>query len=145
MNDAQQAAQVAAAAGAGGKAAATTAAKYTALSLIFGMVAVASVVMAATTPDKKRDVFVCLMTTAMASVCGGAVASVYFGYVDDIVMAVLASNDARIIVAAASMIGLAFCCGLPAWCVAGGVFVWFKRMRGKTIVEIIAEAKSAWK
>lgn len=145
MNDAQQAAQVVAATGASGKAAASVAAKYTAFGLLAGAIAVASVVMAATTPDKKRDVFVCLVSTLLLSFCGGAMAAIKLGVVESVVQSATAGDSVHLMAAVLALILTAFCCGLPAWCLVGGYFVWADRMRGKTIVEIVEDAKRLWK
>ena len=145
MNDMQQAAQIATAAGAGGKAAAGTAAKITLFGLFTGAIACASVVMAATTPDKKRDVFICLMSTLTLSLGGGAIAGIKLGYIDDVVAAVILGNEAHLVAAVMAFILLAFCCGLPAWCAIGGYFVWTDRMKGKSIIEILEEARQLWK
>jgi len=145
MNDAQQAAQGVVAAGSAGKAASLAAVKYTALGLIIGAIGCISVVMAATAPDGKRNLFVCIMSTAMASLCGGNYVGKHFGFVDAIVAAAMTGDMSGVSTAVYTLIGIAFICGLPAWCFIGGVFVWFERMRGKTIIEMISEAKVLWK
>lgn len=145
MNDAQQAAQGVVAAGTAGKAASLAAVKYTALALVIGAIGCISVVMAATAPHGKRNLFVCIMSTAMASLCGGNYVGKHFGFVDAIVVSAMSGDMSGVSTAVYTLIGIAFLCGLPAWCLIGGVFVWFERMRGKTIIEIIAEAKILWK
>lgn len=145
MNDAQQAAQGVVAAGTAGKAASLAAVKYTALALVIGAIGCISVVMAATAPDGKRNLFVCIMSTAMASLCGGNYVGKHFGFVDAIVASAMSGDMSGVSTAVYTLIGISFVCGLPAWCLIGGVFVWFERMRGKSIVEIIQEVKSVWK
>jgi uncharacterized membrane protein YuzA (DUF378 family) len=145
MNDAQTAAQGMAAAGSAGKAASLAAVKYTALGLIIGAVSCISVIMAATAPSGKRNLFMCIMSTALASLCGGNYVGKHFGFVDAIVSSAMLGDMSGVSTAVYTLIGIAFVCGLPAWCLIGGVFVWFERMRGKTIIEILADAKSLWK
>lgn len=145
MNDAQQAAQAAGVAVGAGKSASLAAMKYTALGLVIGAVACVSVIMAATSPNGKRNQFICIMSTALASICGGNYVGKHFGYIDAIVLAAIQGDTAGISSAVMTFIGIAFMCGLPAWCFMGGVFVWFERMRGKTIVEMLEDAKRLWK
>ena len=145
MNDAQQAAQAAGVAVGAGKSASLTAVKYFAVGLLLGSIACVSVIMAATAPNGKRNLFVCIMSTAVASICGGCYAAIHFGFGADIAMAVISGDAMALIASFITVIGISFICGLPAWCFIGGVFVWFERMRGKTIIEMLEDAKRLWK
>lgn len=144
MNEAQQAAQVAGTAVSAGKVASITAAKYTLLALFIAAVSCVAVIMAATAPNGKRNLFLCIVSTAMASICLGCYVAVKYGFATDIALAVLSGDIQALVAAVITLIGVAFICGLPAWCLIGGLFVWFERMKGKTIVEILADAKTLW-
>ncbi len=100
--------------------------------------------MAATAPRGTRNLFICIMSTALASVCGGCYVAIYFGFGADIATAVISGDMMGLATTFVTVIGVSFLCGLPAWCFIGGVFVWFERMRGKTIIEILADAKRLW-
>jgi len=144
MNDAQQAAQATAAAVGAGKTASIAAAKYTLLGLLAGTIGAVAVIMAATAPSGKRNLFLCIVSTAMASICGGCYVAVKYGFATDIAVAVFSGDVQAQVASLLTLIGVAFICGLPAWCFIGGIFVWFERMRGKTIIEILADAKTLW-
>jgi hypothetical protein len=72
MNDAQNLAGVAASSSGLGKAFAASSAKYAAGGLLIGTVSAVSVFMAVTMPKTKGDFFASIMSTVMASMCGGA-------------------------------------------------------------------------
>jgi len=114
MNEATQAAQVAGAAVGAGKAGSIAAAKYLTVSLILGAIGCASVVMAATAPKGNRNLFVCIMSTAIASICGGCYVAIKYGFANDIMLAVLANNIMALSSTFITVIGISFICGLPA-------------------------------
>ncbi len=144
MNDAHQAAQGAAVVGSAGKAASIVAVKYFVIGLLLGAISCVSVIMAATAPNGKRNLFICIMSTALASICGGCYVAIRWGFGADIAVALLNDDVVGLSATFITVIGVSFICGLPAWCLIGSVFVWFERMRGKTIIEVIADAKRLW-
>lgn len=145
MNDAQQAAQGVVAVGGAGKAASLAAAKAMVLCLLAAAIGVSSFVMVATSPKGHRNLFLCIVSTAMTSICLGCYVGMRYGFAADIALAVLSGDLQALAAASIIFIGVAFLCGLPAWCLIGSVFVWFESMRGKTIVEILEDAKRLWK
>lgn len=84
-----------------------------------------------TPPRSAREWGVGLICTVIGSVCGGAFVVQHFQlhvWLDSFVGTV-------------ALIGLAFCCGLPAWAVVRWLFTWIERRQGKDLAEIADELR----
>jgi hypothetical protein len=139
MNDAQNLAGVAASSSGLGKAFAASSAKYAAGGLLIGTVSAVSVFMAVTMPKTKGDFFASILSTVMASMCGGAYASVKFGLLADVLNA---ATEAEAILAMGGVIGISFICGLPAWAVVRAIFIWTEARKNNGIDELLRDAKN---
>jgi hypothetical protein len=142
MTDARQAAEVGATMAAAGKAAGSAAIKYTAVGLLFSAIASASVVMAMTMPKSRGDFFASMLSTVMASVCGGAYVSVKCGFLAALLAA---QTDYEAAFSLGIIIGIAFLCGLPAWAIVRGLFVWTERRKTSGLDAMIADVRDAIK
>ena len=95
----------------------------------FGFVAVlaAVVVMAMTLPKTVREFCVAMISTTIASICGGAFAVRSLGISD------WANDDVGLI----AIGGLIFVCGLPAWVLVRAWFKWAEARKDKDLVELL--------
>lgn len=101
-----------------------------AISSGFGAFVATVIVMAMAYPKTKREFVAAMFSTLAFSVFGGAAAIEYFNF------------QAWGLVAQ----GLAFVvCGLPAWVAVRAFFAWSESNKGASIVELIKQARSAWK
>jgi hypothetical protein len=74
--------------------------------------------------------------------CGGAYVATKFGMVDALL---LAQTDIGKMFALSAIVGVAFVCGLPAWAIVRGLFVWTESRKNKGIDQLIHDAKEAIK
>lgn len=120
---------------------ATTAAGGLALYKLgaFGAVALlaAVVVMAMLPPKSFRESVVMLSTTLVGSIGGGSFLVQWYGW--------QAWADTHFGLMA--LAGVIFVCGLPAWVIVRGLFLWAEaRKEGLTLIDIIRDIKQAvWK
>ncbi|WP_417480427.1 hypothetical protein [Maricaulis maris] len=95
----------------------------------FGFVAIlaAVVVMAMTLPRTVREFVVAMISTTVASLCGGAfvVRWLEIGH--------WANDDVGMV----AIGGLIFVCGLPAWVLVRALFAWSEAKKDRQIVEIV--------
>lgn len=140
MNEARHAAEMGAAAYGAGKAGAGTALKYTFGGLLFAAVSSACVVMSVTLPKTRGDFFASIMSTVFSSMCGGAYVATKFGMVDALLCA---ETDIGKMFALGAIVGVAFVCGLPAWALVRGLFVWTESRKNKGLDQIIHDAREA--
>lgn len=138
MNDAQNVAQAAAGAAAGGK---MVSAKMLIFGLVFSAISSTSVMMALTMPTKRGDFFASIMATVFSSICGGAYVAVKTGMIDDLLAA---TTEQQVMFALAPIIGIAFVCGLPAWAIVRGLFVWTEARKNKGIDVLVDDVRKSW-
>lgn len=99
--------------------------------LSFGAIVAIVVVMAMTRPRSTAEWVTALVSTIMASVAGGSYLAIHFG---------LDSLDATVY-GMASIIGLAFAAGLPAWVMVRIGFSWMANGDGRNLLELIREIR----
>lgn len=87
------------------------------------------VVMVMTLPRNRGEWAVALISTVVASLCGGAAAIQYFG----LATWMTTTNGAM------ALGGIYFSCGLPGWAIVRWVFNFIKKREGKDLAEIAAE------
>lgn len=92
----------------------------------------AVVVMCATRPRNGREWAIGLISTVVGSIAGGAFVIRHFG------LQAWMSDGFGI----ASVLGIVFACGLPAWSVVRWLFNWLERRRERDLGEVIDEARS---
>lgn len=92
----------------------------------------AVVVMCITEPRTRKEWAVCLISTVMASIGGGAAVIQHFGL----------QNWAQEPFGLVAMLGLVFACGLPGWAIVRWVFNYITKNQGKTITEVAADLKN---
>lgn len=101
----------------------------------FGFVAIlaAVVVMAMTLPKTVREFVVAMISTTVASLCGGAfvVRWLEIGH--------WANDDVGMV----AIGGLIFVCGLPAWVVVRAWFAWSEAKKDRQIDEIVDAVRDA--
>lgn len=99
----------------------------------FGFMAViaAVVVMAMTLPRTVREFCVAMISTVVASTCGGAFVVRWFD------LAHWANDDVGVI----AIGGLIFVCGLPAWVLVRAWFAWSEARKGVALPELVRELK----
>ncbi|MCP9337633.1 hypothetical protein [Stutzerimonas xanthomarina] len=95
----------------------------------FGFVAIlaAVVVMAMTLPKTVREFVVAMISTTVASLCGGAFVVRWLG------IGHWANDDIGMV----AIGGLIFVCGLPAWVVVRAWFAWSEAKKDRQIDEIV--------
>lgn len=95
----------------------------------FGGLAVlaAVVVMAMTLPKTAREFIVAMISTTVASLCGGAFVVRWLGIGD------WAHDDVGMI----AIGGLIFVCGLPAWIIVRALFAWSEAKKDRQITDIV--------
>ncbi|CAJ0701512.1 hypothetical protein LMG19089_02858 [Ralstonia edaphis] len=87
------------------------------------------VVMVMTLPKNRGEWAVALISTVVASLCGGAAAIQYFG----LATWMTSTNGAM------ALGGIYFSCGLPGWTIVRWVFNFLNKRKDKDIAEIAAE------
>lgn len=102
---------------------------------VFGVTGVALVVMIMTQPVTRREWAVALISTVVASICGGAAVIQYYG-----LAAWQSSFDGSLALA-----GLHFVCGLPAWVAVRGYFAWTESNARRGLPDLIREIRRAIK
>lgn len=96
---------------------------------VIGATCAALVVMMMTPPRSKREWAVGLISTVIGSIAGGAFVIEHFA-----LQAWMVSITGLL-----AVLGLVFCCGLPAWAVVRWAFTWIERRQGKDLGEVIRE------
>ena len=91
----------------------------------------AIVVMCAMTPRDPKEWAIALISTVIASVCGGSAVVRYFEIQH------WASDQFGLM----AMIGLIFACGLPGWALVRWIFNAIRKREGQGIDELIKEAR----
>ena len=97
--------------------------------------AAAFVVMLMTPPRNVREWAVGIVTTVFGSVTGGAFVIQRFS------LHAWTDSYAGLV----ALIGLAFCCGLPAWAVVRWAFIWIERRNGKDLAEVAQDLRNTFK
>lgn len=144
MNDANNIAQAAAGGmGLSKSSAAIMAAKHSILALIIGAIAVVCVIMAWSWPKRPAEAFAALMSTTMASICGGAYVSIKFGMWENVFLYMINGDTWMAIFVTLPIIGVAFLCGFPAWGLCRSIFIYMDKSREKGIDVLIADIKKA--
>lgn len=110
----------------------STAGSYAAAKFIpiLGPVLAAVVVMCLATPQSKREWVAALVSTVALSVFGGSAVVTYYG------IGSWAQTQTGLI----AITGICFACGLPAWLIIRGLFVWMQKQKDKDIAEIAKAA-----
>ncbi|WP_213910752.1 hypothetical protein, partial [Pseudomonas aeruginosa] len=102
---------------------------YKLLSLLFGAAVAAVVVMIMTRPKSTREWAVALISTVVASVCGGAFVVRWFD------LGTWVQDDVGMI----AICGIIFVCGLPAWVIVRAWFAWSEARKGVGLPELARE------
>lgn len=87
------------------------------------------VVMVMTLPRNRGEWAVALISTVVASLCGGAALIQYLG-----LAGWMATTNG-----AMALGGIYFSCGLPGWTIVRGVFNFLNKRKDKELPEIVAE------
>jgi len=91
------------------------------------------VVMSMTKPKTEREWRVALICTVVGSIGGGAAVVQYYGL----------EHWAQTAIGLAAMFGLAFACGLPAWCIVRALFRYFERRTDADLIDLVKDVKEA--
>lgn len=102
-----------------------------AIGLPAGLVAI--LVMLWVQPKSSQEWGMALISTVVASVCGGAWAIRHFG-----LQHLASSGD---IVDLMAFGGIFFACGLPGWVIVRAAFAWADKRRGHALDELVRDAK----
>ena len=105
---------------------------------LLGMLAtvgVAVVVMAMTIPRTVREFVVALISTVVASFCGGAFV---IRWLD---IGHWVNDDIGLV----GLLAVVFTCGLPAWVVVRGWFAYTEARKTRSVLELIREVRAAIK
>lgn len=102
-----------------------------ALGLPAGLAAI--VVMLWVQPKSRREWAMALISTVVASVCGGAAVVQHFG--------LTSWGDSYIGLVA--LAGIIFVSGLPGWVLVRSAFAWAEKRNDKDIAELISDAKKS--
>lgn len=100
-------------------------------SMVTGAVLATIVVMVFTQPQRRGEWAVSLISTVLASLCGGSAIILKFGLQD------WASDFYGVFAVG----GVYFTAGLPGWILVRALFAWFALHRDSTLPEIIRAAK----
>lgn len=105
------------------------------LAVMFGIPAglAALFVMLWVQPKSPREWALALISTVMASVCGGAAVIQHYD------LHAWADNYTG----AMGVVGIVFACGLPGWVIVRAAFAWIEKRKGKDLAELIADVKAA--
>lgn len=99
------------------------------LAMVLGVPLAVAVVMIMTCPRSRREWTVALISTVIASICGGAGIVQWFS-----LQAWSATFEG-----AAAIAGLHFVCGLPAWVIVRAWFIWSESRKGVGLPELAKE------
>ena len=96
-----------------------------------GMTIATIVVMVMTNPTSRRELVVALLCTTVASFCGGAAVVQYFS------LQSWASDFFGLV----ALMGVSFTCGLPAWVIVRGAFIWSEKNKDKGLPDMISDIR----
>lgn len=98
-------------------------------------VLVAIVVMAMTLPKTVREFVVAMISTVVASLCGGAfvIRWMEIGH--------WANDDIGLL----GLGAVVFVCGLPAWVSVRAWFAYTEASKGRSLLDLVRELRAAWK
>lgn len=91
----------------------------------------AVVVMCAMTPRSPKEWAVGVISTVMASICGGAAVIQHFE------LASWAHTPFGLV----AMLGLVFACGLPGWALVRWLFAYIEKRKDVDLADVVKEAK----
>ena len=104
------------------------------LGISVGAILAATVVMAMTLPQTKREWVVALVCTLLGSVCGGAFAIQWLGL----------NAWAETVEGLMAFAGVYFLAGLPGWVLVRAAFAWFDTPEGRSLPAIIGLFRKAF-
>ncbi|WP_341706517.1 hypothetical protein [Halopseudomonas sp.] len=104
------------------------------LIIVFAVILVAIVVMAMTQPKSTREWITALISTVVASICGGAFIVQYFDL----------HAWGEVWQGSVAIAGIHFVCGLPAWVFVRGWFAYADQNKGSTLTDMIKEIREAF-
>lgn len=106
-----------------------------ALASTAGAALSAFVVMCLTPPQKPKEWALCLITTAISSICGGAFV------IAKLELQHWAFDDVGLL----AMLGLVFACGLPGWAIVRWAFNYINKHRNDDIGDICDDVRDHFK
>lgn len=114
----------------------------TTIAAVFGLVLSMVVVMMMTLPRTVREWFVGLISTATASLAGGAWVAIRFGLVAVIHEADRSADFTTLYFALIELFGIVFLCGLPGWLLVRAGFLYMERNRDKDLGQLVDDVKA---
>jgi hypothetical protein len=104
-----------------------------------GAVLATVVVMLMTLPKNGREWAVGIISTAVASLAGGAYVTIKLDLLRGITSA---TDDITLFFALVQLFGIVFACGLPGWALVRAAFLYMERNRDKDIGQVIDDVKA---